>query len=174
MNPGHWSWLELGGSVLVVAGMCLVALWLGRRFPYLLVGWCWFWGTLIPVIGLTKGWGSFMADRFTYMPSVGVLILAVWGGHEMTRKWRYQLQALWVVGGAMIVVCVALTRQQLGYWKNSETLLLHVLEVTENNAVAHCLLGAALEERGQIDEAIKHLQAAIHLRPRYADRKRVV
>jgi protein O-mannosyl-transferase len=169
MNPGHWSWLEVGGSVLVVVGVSLVALWLGRRFPYLLVGWCWFWGTLIPVIGLTKGWGSFMADRFTYMPSVGVLILVVWGGHEMTRKWRYQLQALWVVGGAVIVVCVALTWQQLGYWKDSETLLQHVLEVTENNAVAHCLLGAALEERGQIDEAIKHLREAIHLSPRYAD-----
>ena len=93
VNPGHWSWLEVGGSVLVVVGVCLVVLWLGRRRPYLLVGWCWFLGTLIPVIGLTKGWGSFMADRFTYVPSIGVLILAVWGVCGLTRGWRYQVMA---------------------------------------------------------------------------------
>ena len=97
-NPGHWSWLEVGGSVLVVVGVCLAVFWLGRRRPYLLVGWCWFLGTLVPVIGLTQGWGSFMADRFTYVPSLGVLILAVWGAYELTRGWRYQALALSVAG----------------------------------------------------------------------------
>src|ERR1035441_9567963 len=159
MNPGHWSWLELGGSVLVVAGMCLVALWLGRRFPYLLVGWCWFWGTLIPVIGLTKGWGSFMADRFTYLPSIGVLILTVWGACELIQgkaedrgrraedggqraedsdthhapRTRVQSQIanrksqilLWAAGSATIILCLALARQQISYWKDSEALFRH-------------------------------------------------
>ena len=87
-NPGHWSWLEVTGSVLLVVGVCLVVLWLGRRCPYLLVGWCWFLGTLVPVIGLTRGWDVFIADRFTYVPSIGVLILAVWGVCELTRGRR--------------------------------------------------------------------------------------
>ncbi|MCX6911858.1 MAG: hypothetical protein NT167_02170, partial [Verrucomicrobia bacterium] len=70
VNPGHWSWLDLGGAFLVVAGACLAVLWLGRRQPYLLVGWCWFWWTLIPVIGLTRGWGSFMAEGVIHGGSV--------------------------------------------------------------------------------------------------------
>src|SRR5208283_3190908 len=119
MNPGHWSWLEVGGSVLVLVGVCLVVLWLGRRCPYLLVGWCWFWGTLIPVIGLTKGWDPFMADRFTYVPSIGVLILTVWGVWELTRDWQYQVLALSVAVGAAIVLCLPLTWHQIGYWKDS-------------------------------------------------------
>ena len=98
VNPGHWSWLEVGGSVLVVVGRVSAVFWLGRRWPCLLVGWCWFLGTLIPVIGLTKGWGSFMADRYTYLPSIGVLLLAVWGACELTRGWRYQVMALSVGG----------------------------------------------------------------------------
>ena len=165
VNPGHWSWLEVGGSVLVVVGMCLAVFWLGRRWPYLLVGWCWFLGTLIPVIGLTQGWGAFMADRFTYVPSIGVLILTVWGACELTRRWRYQAMALSVAGGAAIVLCLVLTRHQLGYWKDSETLFRHALEVTENNDVAHNNLGVALDKKGQTDEAIRQFQEAIRLKP---------
>ena len=94
MNPGHWSWLEVGGSVLVVVGVCLAVLWLGRRRPCLLVGWCWFLGTLIPVIGLTQGWGTFMADRFTYVPSIGVLILVDLGRGRTDPRLAVSGQAL--------------------------------------------------------------------------------
>jgi tetratricopeptide (TPR) repeat protein len=165
MNPGHWPWLEVMGSVVVVAGACVVFLWLGRRWPYLLVGWYWFWGTLIPVIGLTKGWGSFMGDRFTYVPSIGVLILTVWGVWELTRDWRHQVMALSVVGSAAIVLCLALTRQQLGHWQDSEALFRHALEVTENNHIAHNNLGMALLGKARTDEAIRQFQEAIRLKP---------
>ena len=141
VRPGHWSWLEVGGSVLVVVGVCLVVLWLGRRRPYMLVGWCWFLGTLIPVIGLTKGWGSFMADRFTYVPSIGVLMFTVWGVCELTRGWWGQVVMLSVAGGVAIVLCLALTWQQTGYWRDSEALFRHAVEVTENNDLAHNNLG---------------------------------
>jgi tetratricopeptide (TPR) repeat protein len=169
VNPGHWSWLEVGGSVLVLAGVGLVVLWLRRRRPYLLVGWCWFLGTMIPVIGLTRGWGSFMSDRFTYVPSIGVLMLTVWGAGELTRRWRYHVLALSVAGGAAIMCCLALTRQQLGHWKNSETLFRHVLEVTKGNVVAHNDLGNALLKDGKIEEAIRHYQEALHLKANYAE-----
>ncbi len=166
---GHWSWLEVGASAGVVVGVCLVALWLGSCWPYLLVGWCWFWGTLIPVLGLTKGWVTFMGDRFTYVPSVGVLLLVVWGACELTRCWRYQVMALSVAGSVAIVLCLALTRQQLGYWKDSETLFRHALEVTENNYLAHDNLGAALDKEGQTDEAIRQYQEALRLKPDFTD-----
>ncbi len=166
-QPDHWTWPAVGGSAMVVLGACLVVLWLGRRRPCLLVGWCWFLGTLIPVIGLTKGWGTFMADRFTYVSSVGVLIVVIWGAYELTCRWRYAVPALSVVGGAAGVLCLALTRQQLGYWKDSETLFLHVLEVTENNSLAHNNLGNALLEKGQTDEAIRQFQEALRLKPHY-------
>ena len=165
VNPGHWSWLEMGGSVLVVAGVCLVVLWLGRRRPYLLVGWCWFLGTMIPVIGLTKGWGSFMADRFTYVPSIGVLILTVWGVCELTRGWRDRVAVLSVAGGTAIALCLTLTRQQIGYWQDSEALFRHAIEVTENNDRAYNCLGVALDQKGHLDEAIRQFQEAIRLEP---------
>ena len=165
VNPDHWSWVEVGTSFLLVAGVGLAVFWLGRRWPYLLVGWCWFLGTLVPVVGLTPGWGTFMADRFTYVPSIGVLILAVWGVCEMTRCRRYQLLALSVAGGTAIVLCLALTRQQLGYWKDSEALFRHTLQVTENNDVAHNCLGVALGKKDQTEEAIRQYQEAIRLKP---------
>ena len=89
-----------------------------------------------------------------------MLILAVWGAYELTRRWRYQVLALSVAGGAAIVLCLALTRQQIGYWKDSEALFRHALEVTENNYFAAQRLGVALDKKGQIDEAIRQFQEA--------------
>jgi Flp pilus assembly protein TadD len=165
VNPGHWSWLVVGGSVLVVAGVCLGVLWLGRRQPVLLVGWCWFLGTMIPVIGLTQGWGSFMADRFTYVPSIGVLILTVWGVCELIRGRPDRLAVLSVAGGAAIVLCLALTRQQIGYWRDSEALFRHAVEVTDNNDRAYNCLGVALDQKGHLDEAIRQFQEALRVEP---------
>jgi tetratricopeptide (TPR) repeat protein len=165
VNPGHWSWFEVGGSVVAVVGLCLVALWCGRRWPYVLVGWWWFWGTLIPVIGLTKGWGVFMGDRLTYVPSIGLLICTVWGVYELTRGWKYQVSASLVAGGATLGLCLTLSRQQISYWRDSETLFRHALEVTERNYVAHNNLGDALDNKSQTDEAIRHYQEALSLKP---------
>ena len=132
-HPGHWPL----GKVLLAGGVILglsVLVWVQRRrYPYLLIGWLWYCGTLVPVSQVIQTGAHAMADRWTYLPSLGVLILTVWGAYELTRRWRYQALALSVAGGAAIVLCLALTRQQIGYWRDSEALFRHALEVTENN-----------------------------------------
>jgi tetratricopeptide (TPR) repeat protein len=124
---------------------------------------------LVPTSQVIQTGSHAMADRWTYLPSLGLLILAVWGGYELTRGWRCQVLAWSVAGGVAIIPCLAMTRQQIGYWRDGETLFSRALEVTENNAVAHDALGVALDNKGRIDEAIRHFQEAVRLKPTFAD-----
>jgi tetratricopeptide (TPR) repeat protein len=167
-HPGQWP----VGKVLLAGGVILgltVLVWLQRRgAPYLLMGWLWFLGTLVPVIGLIQVGGHSMADRYTYIPLIGVLILTIWGVCELTRRWRYDVLALAVAGGAALVICLALTRQQIGYWRDGEALFRHALEVTENNQVARNNLAYALLEKGQTDEAISQYREVLRLDPDHA------
>ena len=167
-HPGHWPL----GKVLAAGALLLsvsAILWgQRRRYPFLLVGWLWFCGTLVPVIGLAQVGVQALADRYTYIPSLGLLVLAVWGAHELARRWQYGVIALSVAACAAIALCVELTRQQLGYWKDSEALFRHALDVTANNSTARNNLGVALEKRGQTEEAFRQYQEAIRLEPGYA------
>jgi protein O-mannosyl-transferase len=164
-HPGYWPMgqvLLAGGLIL---GISVFVIMQRRRCPFLLMGWLWFCGTLVPVIELVQSGSQAMADRFTYVPSLGVLIVVVWGAYELTRRWRYHELALSVAGCAAIFLCLGLTRQQLGYWQDSEALFRHTLEVTGNNYLAHNHLGMALNSKGQIDEAISQYREAIRLKP---------
>ncbi len=168
-HPGQWPLAQVllaGGLIVGIS----VLFWVRRRrYPFLLVGWLWFVGTLVPVIGLVQVGGQAMADRYTYIPSLGALVLIVWGTYELARRWHYGVVGLSVAGCAAIVLCLALTRQQLGHWKNTEALFRHALQVTENNCLAHNILGATLAARGQVDEAIRQCQEALRLKPDYAE-----
>jgi len=167
-HPGQWPL----GKVLLAAGVILgisAVVWAQRRrYPYLLMGWFWFLGMLVPVIGLVQVGEQAMADRYTYLPSLGVLILAVWGMCELTRGWRYHVIALSVASGAAMVLCLALTRQQIGYWKDGVALFGHALEVANDNQIAHTAFGDALGRKGKMDEAIGQYQEALRLKPGYA------
>ncbi len=161
--PGRW-W-EVAGCgllLLVISGLVLGA---ARSRPWWWVGWFWFLGVLVPFIGLVQAGAQAMADRFMYVPIIGILVAVIWGLHGLTRRGRYQRLGLLVAGGAAMVLCLALTRQQLGYWQNSETLFRHALEVTEGNFPAHYNLGNALLRKGQLDEAIHQYQEALRLKP---------
>jgi protein O-mannosyl-transferase len=164
-NPGHWPWQELTGAALILAGLLVAAVWLAWRRPYVLMGCCWFFGSLLPVIGLTKGWGVFMADRFTYLPSIGLLIMVVWALADLSAGWRYRMPAMPLAGGAAVVLCLALTRLQAGYWSDSEALFRHTLKVNARTLFAHGNLAVALEKKGRVEEAIWHSQEAVRLNP---------
>jgi Flp pilus assembly protein TadD len=167
-HPGYWPVKQVllaGGLILGITVLLVVK---RGRYPFLLTGWLWFCGTLVPVIGLVQAGLVAMADRFTYVPLLGVLIVVTWGAYELTRSWRYQELALSVAGCAAIILCLGLTRQQLGYWKDDETLYRHALAVTENNYLAHNNLGHVLLKKDRIDEAINQFQEAIRLGPDFA------
>ncbi len=168
-NPGYWPMEQVllaGGLILGITALFFM---MRGRYPFMLMGWLWYCGTLVPVIGLVQAAGNVaMADRFTYVPSLGVLVIITWGACELTCGWRHQVMTLSLASGAAIVLCLGLTRHQLGYWRDSEALYRHALEVTDNNCLAHNNLGIALVEKGQIDEAIRQYRIAIRLNPNFA------
>jgi tetratricopeptide (TPR) repeat protein len=163
--PGHWpvaQVLQAGGLLL---GLSALLFALGRRYPFLLMGWLWFGGALVPVIGLVQVGEQSMADRYTYLPSLGVLIGFIWGAYELARPWRFAVVGCSVAAGAAMGLCLALTRQQIGYWRDSEALFTHALKVTPDNYLAYNNLGVALNDHGRTDEAIRLFQNALRLRP---------
>jgi Tfp pilus assembly protein PilF len=168
-HPGYWPLEEVLLAGAFLCGITVLIVVKRSRYPFSLMGWLWFVGTLVPVIGLVQVGGQAMADRYTYIPSLGVLVLAIWGAHELTRRWRHQVIVLSVAASVAIVLCIAETRQQLGYWKDSESLFRHALDVTKDNYMAHNMFGSFLGMRGEIDEAIRQFQEAVRLKPAYTD-----
>jgi tetratricopeptide (TPR) repeat protein len=152
-------------ALIVLVAITATAFRLRKKAPYLTTGWLWYLGMLVPVIGLVQvGWQGH-ADRYTYLPQIGLYIAVTWAATDFTRSWRFQRMALGVA--ALIVVGAFSWRcwLQTSYWRDSETLFTHALAVTSNNDVALNNLGIIFLEKGQLDDAISKLQAAIDLRP---------
>jgi len=168
-HPGRWPvvWVILSGIVL--AGLC-VAVWKFRRtFPSGVTGWFWFCGMLIPVIGLVQAGAQSMADRYTYLPLIGVFILIVWGAGELVARGGLSRVAVGIAAGLAVTACAARTRNQLQYWRTSDELFRHAIAVTKNNSVAENNLGNLLFDAGEVDEAMVHYRRALEIQPGYAD-----
>jgi tetratricopeptide (TPR) repeat protein len=138
-----------------------------RRFPYLAVGWLWYLGTLVPVIGLVQVGGQAMADRYTYIPFIGLFIMVAWGISEVTARWRFQKALLALGTAAVLFACGWATWVQAGYWRNSETLFTHALQVTGPNYMAYNHLGLYYADQGRLDQAISMYQKSLAASPRY-------
>jgi tetratricopeptide (TPR) repeat protein len=168
-HPGHWGFPLVIYSVALVAGLSAIAVLFVRRIPFFFTGWFWFVGTLIPVIGLVQVGVQSMADRYTYVPLIGVFIILAWGLGAMCSNWHLPGKIPAVVVGIILVACALQTRNQTGYWQNGETLFRHTLAVTESNYMAHYNLGNTLLQSGQIDNAIAQYQKALEIRLGFAD-----
>jgi tetratricopeptide (TPR) repeat protein len=159
---------EIVLALAILIGITTAALALRKKRPYFIIGWLWYVGMLVPVIGLVQvGWQG-RADRYTYLPQIGLYILITWAVADFTASWRRQREILSV--GAVIIIGVLGWRAwiQTSYWRDSETLFNHALAVTANNDVAQNNLGIVLLQKGKLDEAISRLQTAVDLRPENA------
>jgi Tfp pilus assembly protein PilF len=154
-------------AVALLIMITVVSVLLSNRRPYLLVGWLWYLGTLVPVIGLVQVGLQSMADRYTYLPLVGVFIMAAWGARDLLGGSRGR-RAIWnIVSIAVVVVLVVLTQVQVGHWKDSSTLFSQALQNTERNFMAHHILAEGMVKTGDLAGAEKHYREAIRIRPAF-------
>ncbi|HEX7681749.1 MAG TPA: hypothetical protein VF713_26760 [Thermoanaerobaculia bacterium] len=147
---------------LVLAAITIVVVALRRRAPFLLIGWLWFLGTLIPVIGIVAIGNQSMADRYTYFSYIGLFIAITFGAIALAKRLRVPDAALAAIAGIAVAGYAAVAMHQAGYWKDSETLFTHTLAVTRDNSIAEYLLGQTLQST-KPDAAIIHLRRAIDL-----------
>ncbi|HEY3129954.1 MAG TPA: tetratricopeptide repeat protein [Acidobacteriota bacterium] len=168
-HPGNSirAW-QVAGSFLLLAVVTLVVMRAARRRPYLPVGWLWYLVTLLPVIGLVQVGEQAMADRYSYMPLVGIFIIVAWGGAELLEKWSVPKAGAGLAAVAIIAVLAVITSIQVAYWRNNLTLFEHALQVVPRNYQAHNDVGAELAEKGRTVEAVYHLRQALRLNPRHA------
>jgi tetratricopeptide (TPR) repeat protein len=157
-------------AAVALAGISILVLRSFRAYPYLAVGWLWYLGTLAPVIGLVQIGAQARADRYMYVPMVGLSIMLAWGAAAWLRRVPRGRTAVAVLAAAACLSCAALARTQVQYWRNSESLFRHALAVTGGNYMAHNNLGIALEEiPGRLPEAIAHYQSALRINPGCAE-----
>ena len=152
------------GAALLLAGSCFAALKAAKKYPYIAVGLFWYLVTLVPVIGLVQVGEQAMADRYTYIPLIGLFIIVTWGGSELFKKWHYQNILLGVLSVAVLSALTMCTSYQLRYWKNAITLFEHAIKVTKNNYMGQNNLGVAYAPV-DIDKAISHYKEALKIQP---------
>ncbi len=140
-----------------------------KKRPYLFLGWMWYLVTLLPVIGLVQAGIQGMADRFTYIPMIGLFIIVVYGCFDILKKWAYSKFILPLAFVIVLLISMFLSRSQVLVWRNSTTLFEHTLSVTTNNYLIHNNLGVTLMRQGKDQEAFLHLQKALEINPHYAD-----
>jgi Flp pilus assembly protein TadD len=156
---------QILGAALLLAALTAAAFWLARRAPYALMGWLWYVGTLVPVIGLVQVGGQAMADRYTYVPLIGIFIAIAWGAADLARA-RPRLRGVLAAGGAVAVLSLAVaTRAQAAFWSSDIALFERAVHATSGNALAHNNLGLAFFRDGRTQEAIAHYREALRIEP---------
>jgi len=166
--PPSIPFWEIAGACLVLAFISLLTVKYLARHPYLSIGWLWFMGTLVPVIGIIKIGSHAMADRYTYMTFIGLYIMIAWGAPEIFNQFRYKKVVLASAAVVIIAVLMSTAKIQTSYWANSIRLFTHAIEVTHDNFLAYRNLGLALSYSGELDKAFPYFKQALRINPKSA------
>jgi tetratricopeptide (TPR) repeat protein len=159
-----WQIVAAAGCLLGISGACV--LW-SKRFPFFAIGWLWYLGTLVPVIGIVQVGVQARADRYAYVPLVGIFIMLAWGLNEIASRWRTRQSAILAVAAGGVVLLAIVASVQAGYWRDSKTLFTRAINVTQNNYVAHNNLGEVLSLEAKYDDAAAQFAAAVSINPDY-------
>jgi tetratricopeptide (TPR) repeat protein len=167
-RPGQWPPLLVFGAAAALIGISVVSLRLRTSHPHLLVGWLWYLGTLVPVIGLVQVGVQLLADRYTYVPLVGIFLMLAWSIPRLSEKPRAARASVVGTIALILTMLAMMTWNQIKYWRNSETLFRRALAVTQRNFVAHYNLGYVLRAQHRNQEAAEHFQACLQIEELYA------
>ena len=167
IHPGHISLWEAAGAGLLLTAVTLAAVKTSRRYPYFIVGWLWYMGTLVPVIGIVQVGIQAMADRYTYIPLVGLFAAGSWGVFEFAAGNRVRQRVAGVACGMALIAFSMISWYQVRFWTDSISVFSRTVSVTSGNYVAHNNLGFALSKAGRMAEGIRHYREALRLKPEY-------
>ncbi len=167
--PASLSMVYVLFSALLLCSITAFVIVASKRFPYLIVGWLWYLGTLVPVIGLIQVGGQSMADRYTYLPLIGICLMIGWGMTDLPKGRPFQKNILTVSAMVILVMLSVVSWRQLDYWHDNISLFRHTIAVTKNNAMASACLGKSLLNEGKVEEAIVHFKEVIRIDPAFLD-----
>jgi len=162
----EWQFLT---ALALLAGMTALCVWQTKHKPWLLVGWFWFLGVLVPVIGLVQVGMQAYADRYTYLSYVGLFLVLTWSVAELTKHWHARARVLAPAAAVLLALCAVATHYQVQFWKDDETLYRRALAVTEKNYIALNNLGFTLFERGEFEQAIELCEASLRIAPQFGE-----
>lgn len=164
-HPASIYWWQVIGAFVLLSTITFLAIRYLKRFPWLGVGWFWYLGTLVPVIGLVQVGTQAMADRYTYVPLIGLFIILAWGVPQLEDRWRHKTKLISAILATLFPIIITTSWIQARYWQNSITLFRHTLDVTSANFVIQNNLGFELALQGRTDDAIKHYKEALRINP---------
>ncbi len=164
-----YDWWQPAGAALLLGGITLLLFKLASRYPYAIVGWLWFLVTLLPVLGIVQVGYQAMADRYAYVPAIGLFLLLAWGVPDLAATLKYRRQLLATATALVLILLTGATLLQVSYWQGSLPLFCHALQVTEKNHIAHLALGTFLLGRGSSAEAAVHFAEALRIKPDLAE-----
>jgi len=168
-HPGMLPYWQILGAALFLLMVTLIVLRMARSFPYVAVSWLWYLGTLVPVIGIVQVGLQGMADRYTYVPLIGLFIVIAWSMGDLVKKWLYPSFTFIIFTVIILSVLSYTSWVNLRYWQSGVLLFSHARSCTDDNATVHYLLGLALSEIGKVENAQYHYAEALKINPRFAD-----